>query len=257
MTARIIILAAQRPGVVNPLAHAHGVSHKCLVPLKGKPLIAHVLTTVTAQPDIASVRVSVEPEVFQALETIFASLGKPADFFACVASANNLADSVSAAAAGHDGPIIVTTADHALLTPDAITAMHDVLSGGADGALAMATQSAVHRVHPDGQRRFYRFADDAYSNCNLYGLSGADSLRAAEIFRSGGQFAKKAKRIVEAFGLINLILLRLRLISLRGGLKRISRRMGLRIEPVILADGRNAIDVDNERTYAVVAGLLK
>ncbi len=257
MAARIIILAAQRPGVVNPLAQAHGVSHKCLVPLKGKPLIAHVLATVAVQPDIASVRVSVEPELFPALDAIFASLGKPAGFFCCVASASNLADSVGAAAAGHDGPIVITTADHALLTPDALSAMHDVLRGGADGALAMTTQSAVHRVHPDGQRRFYRFADDAYSNCNLYGLGGANALRGAEIFRSGGQFAKKAKRIIEAFGLINLILLRLRLISLRTGLQRVSRRIGLRIEPVILTDGRNAIDVDNERTYAVVAGLMK
>ena len=32
----IILLAAQRTGVVNPLAEAHGVSHKCLIPVASK-----------------------------------------------------------------------------------------------------------------------------------------------------------------------------------------------------------------------------
>ena len=66
--------------------------------------------------------------------------------------------------------------------------------GGADVALAMSTRAAVMAAHPDGQRRFYQFADDQYSNCNLYGFSGARAFAAAESFRSGGQFAKKPPR---------------------------------------------------------------
>ena len=41
----VIILAAQRAGVVNPLAERAGVSHKCLAPIYGKPLIEWVLDT--------------------------------------------------------------------------------------------------------------------------------------------------------------------------------------------------------------------
>jgi GTP:adenosylcobinamide-phosphate guanylyltransferase len=43
----LLILAAQRAGVENPLAKRVGVSHKCLVTIAGNPLIVHVLDTVT------------------------------------------------------------------------------------------------------------------------------------------------------------------------------------------------------------------
>jgi GTP:adenosylcobinamide-phosphate guanylyltransferase len=255
MHARLIVLAAQRPGIVDPLATAFGVSHKCLVPVCGKPLIAHVLHIVATHPQIADIRISVEPEQFGTIDAI-ARRVDGSGRIACVASADNLADSVAAAAAGGQGAIVITTADNALLTPSAIDAMLAALEGDADVAIAMAPRDAVLAAHPDGQRRFYRFRDDAYSNCNLYGLSGTHALAAAEIFRGGGQFAKKARRIVAAFGLANLILLRMRACSLAGGLGRISRRIGLKIVPVVLRDGRNAIDVDNERTHSIVSALI-
>ena len=56
-----IVLAGQRHGVVNPLAERAGVSHKCLVPIGGKPLMAHVLAALASLPDIAEIRISVEP----------------------------------------------------------------------------------------------------------------------------------------------------------------------------------------------------
>jgi GTP:adenosylcobinamide-phosphate guanylyltransferase len=253
---RLIILAAQRPGVVDPLAMQFGVSHKCLAPLAGKPLIAHVLATAARHSGIADVAISIEADLFGAMEEIIAQIDGDHAPIMCVASADNLTDSVIAAASGHKGPAIITTADNALLSPEALDAMAVALAGSADVAIAMARKASVLSAHPDGQRRFYRFADDAYSNCNLYGIAGAYALGAAEMFRGGGQFAKKVGRIIDAFGLINLILLRLRLASLEHGLKRISRRLGLSVMPVILTDGRNAIDVDNERTYAIVADLI-
>lgn len=255
---RVIVLAAQRRGVIDPLATRFGVSHKCLVPLEGEPLIAHVLRTLAACPGAESVTISVEEEVFDAVRAVVPSpkplqaAGAPVRF---AASADNLADSVFAAAQGHDGPIIITTADNALLAPESIAAMAGALETS-EVAIAMAPREAVLAAHPDGQRRFYRFRDGEFSNCNLYGMANAQALHAAEIFRGGGQFAKKARRIVDAFGLINLMLLRLRLVSLRQGMNRISRRIGVQIAPVVLQDGSQAIDVDNDRTYGVVSEIL-
>ena len=223
--------------------------------MAGQPLIMHVLQRVTENAQVVSVKISVEPACFAAMETIVAA-SNIKDKVTCVAAANNLADSVLAAAAGHDGPIIITTADNALLSADAIDAMCAALSHETDVAIAMTRRASVLAAHPDGQRRFYRFADDAYSNCNLYGVGGQHALAAVEIFRGGGQFAKKVGRIIDAFGLINLLLLRLRLVSLAQGLRRISKRIGLNVTPVILANGCNAIDVDNERTHKIVEGLI-
>ena len=250
---RLVILAAQRRGVIDPLAERFGTSHKCLVPLRGRPLIAHVLSAVAHHPGLSDIVVSIEPEVAGTVRAIADAIGGAP--VTPVAARDNLADSVRAAADGHDGPLIITTADHALLKPASIDAMAEALGRG-DVAMAMSPEAAVRAAHADGQRRFYQFRDRGYSNCNLYGLAHAGALDAAEIFRGGGQFAKKASRIVSAFGLINLLLLQLRLVSLEGAMARISRRIGLRIVPVVLTDGSQAIDVDNERTHAVAAELL-
>lgn len=247
---RVIVLAAQRKGVIDPLATRFGTSHKCLVPLAGQPLIAYVLRTVSTHPGVASVVVSVEPDAFAAIERAVGDVS-----VTLVEAADNIADSVTRAAVGHDGPLLITTADNALLTHEAMDAMMRAALKS-DAALGMATRSAVLAAHPDGQRRFYRFRDGEFSNCNLYCIANRKALSAAEIFRGGGQFAKKAQRIVEAFGLANLVLLRLRLLALEAGLRRISSRFGLKIAPVILKDGRQAIDVDNDRTYAVVEALI-
>lgn len=250
-----VVLAAQRRGVTNPLAERFGVSHKCLIPLQGRPLIAHVLGTLRSHPRVASIAISVEPEAFAAIGEVLKSLPQGVRI-ECVPAADNLADSVVAAAGDHAGPLLVTTADHALLDSRSIDAVAQALQSHA-AAIAMSPREAVLSAHPQGQRRFYEFRDGGYSNCNLYGLAGRGALQAAEIFRGGGQFAKSAARIVSAFGIVNLLLLRFRLVSLREGTARISSRIGLAIAPVVLDDGSQAIDVDNDRTYGIVEELLE
>lgn len=253
---RVIVLAAQRRGVIDPLAARFGVSHKCLVPLHGRALIAHVLETSARHPCVESVVISVEAEAFDAVNAVLPAFAKAHAKIRFSHSADNIADSVKLAARDHEGPVIITTADNALLAPASLDAVVAALLGH-DAVIAMAPRDAVLAAHPEGQRRFYGFRDGEFSNCNLYGLSGARALDAAEVFRGGGQFAKKAGRIVKAFGLVNLLLLRLRMVSLPDGLARIARRIGLSIAPVILTDGTQAIDVDNDRTYGVVEQLLE
>lgn len=248
-----IVLSAQRAGQVDPLALAHGLSHKCVVPVGGAPLIAHVTRALAATPGCRRIIVVVEPAMFAMLRNLLQDGPPSIDF---VAAADNLADSVFAATDGIDGPILVTTADNVLLRPDAVLRMVGTLDRGADVALGMATRDAVLAAHPEGQRRFYRFSDDDYSNCNLYAFGGRHAVSAAESFRSGGQFAKKPMRLVAAVGLINVGLMLLGRLSLANALARLGKRFGLRIEPVVLPDGSYAIDVDNERTWKVASTLL-
>jgi GTP:adenosylcobinamide-phosphate guanylyltransferase len=248
----IVVLAAQREGRLDPLAAAAGVTHKCLVPIGGRPLLAHVLDALSAVEGIEAVRIAVEPGAAGDLSPIALASRLPAGF---VAAADNIADSVYAAAAGAEGPIIVTTADNVLLTPAAVRAVAARLRAGDDTVVALARKEDVLSAHPEGQRRFYRFRDGEYSNCNLYGFSRR-GLETAETFREGGQFAKNPMRIARAFGLINLVRLRYGLVSLEGAMERLSRRFGVKVSALVLDDGAHAIDVDNQRTYAIAAQLL-
>src|SRR3954464_7101145 len=248
----VVILAAQRGGRLDPLAAEAGVSHKCLVPIGGRPLLAHVLAALTQVDGIESVRISVEAGAEEKLRALVSASGLPASF---VAAADAIPDSIYAAADGSEGPVVVTTADNVLLSAAAVREIAARLAAGDDAVAALARKEDVLFAHPQGQRRFYRFRDGEYSNCNLYGLSRR-GLDLAETFREGGQFAKNPMRIARAFGFLNLLILRFGLISLDRAMKRLSRRFGMRFSATVLKDGAHAIDVDNQRTYDIAAQLL-
>jgi CTP:molybdopterin cytidylyltransferase MocA len=252
-----IVLAAQRGGRLDPLADKAGVTHKCLVPIVGKPLLEYVLRALSQVPGLKSIHISIESEAFEAVRAVPGAKGEfgvPIDF---VTAAPSLADSVYAAAHGVEGPIVITTADNVNLSPAVVERMVRRMDAGAEGVVALATKEAVLAAHPEGQRRFYKLKGGSYSNCNLYGLNGARALQMAETFRSGGQFAKNPKRLAETFGLFNLLLARFALISIEGAMKRLSKQFGVRAEAMIVEDGTQAIDVDNQRTYDIAKLIIE
>jgi GTP:adenosylcobinamide-phosphate guanylyltransferase len=248
----VIVLAAQRDGRLDPLAAEAGVSHKCLVPIGGRPLLAHVMAALAEVEGIESVRIVVEPGAEALLRTVPMPAALPVVF---VPAAASIADSVYAGAEGADGPVVVTTADNVLLTATAVRRVADRLLAGDDAVAALARKEDVLSAHPEGQRRFYRFRDGEFSNCNLYGMSRR-GLALAETFREGGQFAKNPLRIARAVGLVNLARLRYGWITLADAMERLGRRFGVKASAVVLADGAHAIDVDNRRTYDIAERLL-
>ncbi|HYD23313.1 MAG TPA: NTP transferase domain-containing protein [Croceibacterium sp.] len=251
----VILLAGQRAGAINPLAARARVSHKCLVPIRGKPLLIHVLDTVTALPAVSEIRISVEAEAHDELRPLLADYagGPP---IRLVASRPKLIESVVAAAGDDEGPFLVTTADNVLVTPAAAAQIRREMTE-ADGVFALARKDDVLAAHPEAQRGFYRFRDGEFANCNIYGLANRKTFPvAADVFAGGGQFMKSARRMIDAFGLHNIVLLRLGVFGVKAAMRRLSRRTGIEIRATIFTDGSLAVDVDNERTYRVCEELL-
>jgi GTP:adenosylcobinamide-phosphate guanylyltransferase len=251
-----IILAAQRPGETNPLAAAAGVSHKCLVPIAGAPLIVHVVRVLAAMPSLGALRISVEPELWLVLEDLLAPERRPGLAIEMRAPQSNIADSVIAGVEGAEGPFVVTTADNVLLTATAVELLLGRLEQ-ADAAAILTTREAVRAVHPDAQRRFYRLGNGHYSNCNLYGVRDAErAFAAAGVFRGGGQFRRHVGRAIRALGLINILLVLSGRLGLDAAARRFSRRLGLRLDLAVADDGALAVDVDNARTHAIAEPIL-
>ena len=255
MTGAVLILAGRRPGAPDPLAVAHGVADKCLVPVAGRPMIAHVLSAAAAS-DARQIFVSTHHVNLLADldDAVVASLGKR---LIIVPAANNLADSVLAVAGVAAFPLLVTTADNCLLTPETIAEIAtEAARLDIEAGVALARRDDVLAVHPKGQRRFYEFADVAVSNCNAYWIAHPGALWATEAFRGGGQFVKRPLRVMQAFGLINLLRFRFGLGPIHHIFARISRHMNVEIAPLLVSNGATAIDVDNERSLGVTEALL-
>ncbi len=257
----ILILAGKRDGKLDPLAERAGVSHKCRVPIAGKPLLQWVLEAVAPAFPEARIYVSIhDPAVIADLPGV-AELTAAGRLHLCAAQAG-IVESVEAAIAAAGGesafPLMITTADNVLAEPDYLRGVHEeALAGEGDAVVVLATRESIRAAHPDGQRKFYEFSDMAISNCNVFWLRNAKALAATEAFREGGQFAKNRARIAKAFGIWNLIRFRLGWWTLDRAFLAISSRFGVRVVPLVTPDGAFAIDVDNERTYGVAELLLK
>jgi GTP:adenosylcobinamide-phosphate guanylyltransferase len=251
----LLILAGKRDGKLDPMAADAGVTHKCRVPICGKALLQWVLeAAISAFPD-NKVLISIhDPAVIADLPGVV-ELQASGRLMICQAQ-SGIVESVeyAAAQAGEAAwPLMITTADNVLVTPELMRAFNDeAVAGEGDAVIVLSTREAILAAHPEGQRRFYEFSDAAISNCNLFWLRNANALKA-----QGGQFIKTKGRIAKAFGIHNLIRFRIGWFKLDSAFRAMSRRFGVRVLPYMEQDGAYAVDVDNPRTYAIAELLLK
>jgi len=252
-----LIMAGKRSGELDPLAERAGVAQKAVVPVHGVPMIERVVRQVAACEHVADIRiVAHETQEMSALPTISRLLEEGRLTFAD--GRFNIVDSVFSGAQGAQFPVLITTADNCLVTPEGYSEfVTKCFAADAGGAAGLARKEDVIAADPVGQKKFYQFRDGDYSNCNMYWLGSEQALGAAEIMREGGQFVKYPSRIIKAFGFVNLIRFRLGWGSKETLFQQISQRFGVKLVPVTLSDGHYAIDVDNQRTLNVTERILK
>ena len=245
-----LVLAASR-GHLDPLAQAGGVSHKCFIDIAGRPMLQRVVEAVMASPRVRHTIVAIEPDSMAEAKQILAPL-PGAESIEYVPSRENIGTSVAAVARAELLPLIITTGDNALHTEEMVTFFCDALDGVTeDGALGLTPAAAVLEKYPEGNRAFHRFRDGAFSSCNLYAILTARGLDGARVFNSGGQFGKKPRRLIGAFGLFAFLLYKSRLFTLRTVLKTLSRGIGVRTAPVLMPFAEGPIDVDRPVDWAL------
>jgi len=254
-----LILAASPRGAGDPVARLQGVSHKCLVRIAGRPMIERVVDTLLATGGFERIVVSIESEaVLRALPRCAQWLD--AGVLEVLPSRANLAESITAIAeqVAEPLPLVVTTGDNALHTPELVADfLARFLAGDADVALAFTAEDVVSPAVPDSGLAFHRLRDGGFSSCNLYGIRSRKGLDSARVFRSGGQFGKRHWRILRAFGLLPFVLYKLKLATAAGLLRRIGRNLGVAVEIVMLAYPEGPIDVDGPASFHLSERLLR
>jgi len=240
-----LVLAASR-GNLDPLAQAGGVSHKCFIDIAGQPMLRRVVEAVLASGRVGRTIVGIEADSIAEARAILATL-PGAETIEYVASRETIGASVAAVATEAMLPLVITTGDNALHTGEMVRYFCDALDGLAeDGGLGLTPAFYVLEKYPEGNRAFHRFRDGAFSSCNLYALLTPKSLEAPRVFNSGGQFGKKPRRLIGAFGLFAFLLYKSRLFSLRTVLRALSRTIGVRTAPILMPFAEGPIDVDRQ-----------
>lgn len=175
-------------------------------------------------------------------------------------SASNLADGVIGLRQRLESPLplLVTTADNALHHGEIMTHFIErSLASEADISIGVTREKTVRSAFPDDEIGFFRFREGGYSFCNLFMICSERAMDAAEVFRTGGQFRKRPWRMLGAFGVINLLLYRLRLTTLRACLHRVGRNFWVAMVPVDVPWPHAPIDVGDPESLAFCDRLFK
>lgn len=237
-----LVLAGTRAGG-DPLAAYAGVSHKALIEVGGCTMIERVVGALAAIPDIARIVIAIErPEILSTLAGLRAAAGgKP---LLTAPAADGPSASVASMLKREGTPLLVTTADHALLRPEWLRSFLDACPPNIDVAVALARRQAILAAAPDTQRTYLRFTDGEYSGCNLFLLRRPAAAGVVDLWQRLESERKRPLRMVRKLGISFALRYRFGRLGLDDALARLERLSGARVGIVELADGRAAIDVD-------------
>jgi CTP:molybdopterin cytidylyltransferase MocA len=248
-----VILAGDR-GHYDPVANAAGVSHKCLVPVNGTPMVLRVLEALKAAREIDDRILCGPPQ---------AAINQNPDLKAQITSGKVrwMESSQTPSASAHraleslpeESPVLVTTADHALLSAQMVD--HFCVEARlkhCDVVVGLAPLERVLETFPDAKRTASRFQDGSYCSCNLFAFLSPRARAAADFWRKVEHQRKKPIRLVSILGWSVVLRYLLRRLSLTDALAQISGRLQLRAGAVFLPFPEAAIDVDKVEDWELV-----
>ena len=246
-----VVLAGSRPGR-DKFAEQHGTDLKALIPVGGIPMVARPVNALLLSPQILAVSVlAQQPDrIAQALPAN--SRLKVAASGATIAST---LEAILENPATHF-PLLVTTADHALLSP-AMIADFCGKAEGADLAIGLVEKRPLMARLAKTKRTWLSFRGGSYSGANLFAFGSPEAAKAVAIWRSVEQDRKKGWRMIASLGPALLAGAVLKLRTLDQTLTSVGKRLELDIRKVELADPLAAVDVDKQADHVLVTAILE
>jgi GTP:adenosylcobinamide-phosphate guanylyltransferase len=250
MSWTAVVLAGSRPGR-DAFAEQFGTDLKALIPVAGEPMVRRPVRALLESEAIEKILV-----LSQAPERISAELPKDARLVV-KESQGTIAETIENLILSHttDFPMLVTTADHALLDPQMI-AEFIAKAEGADVAVGVVERRSLLARLPQTKRTWLAFRGGAYSGANLFAFGSIKALAAIEQWRSVEQDRKKGWRVLGALGPALLLGAVLRLRTLDQSIAALGRRLGLTARAVVLSNPLAAVDVDKPVDHAIVETVL-
>lgn len=237
----------------DALAEAHNVPSKAHIQVAGRSMISRVLETLAdsaSKPRITIIGLE-NADALEAEEGWPESQRSP--------GADGPAASVHGAIERSDGnfPILVTTCDHALLTPEIVDQfLRDSLASSADLTVALARRSEIEAAYPDVHRTYLKFGDAHYSSCNLFYLLTPKAKEVVSFWRAAEEDRKRPWRIAWRFGLVRALRLLIGRPPLAGVFEIVSGRIGVDIKPIVLPFADAAVDVDTPDDLTLVERVI-
>ena len=246
MSWTAVVLAGSR-GAADPVARSAGVSHKAFAEVGGQSMLARVLDTLAEAPSIEGTAVVIEsaaPEVPRPGVRRIDALRSPSL-------------SALAAFAASGAPVLVTTADHPLLTVEMVEHfIAEAQASGVDVAAGVATREVIESQEPTAPRTYLRFRDGEVSGCNLFALMTPGAEAALTYWRQLENKRKQPLRMAWAVGPWTLIRYAVGILTMRGATRALGRAAGCKAAMIALPFPEAAHDVDKPGDIAFAEACL-
>ncbi len=253
-----LILAGSR-STHDPVAQASGVSCKALTLVGNQPMVLRVLNTLEKAETISTrvlsgplwSSVQEEPRLQSLIDSQQIHWVEP-----------QVTPSASAYAAmqtlSKDSPILLTTADHALLTPEMVDYFCSKASSiECDAIVELVDYQLVQQAYPKSKRTVTRFKDKGYCGCNLFGFLTPRGREAAQFWQQVEQERKQPFRLIRRLGVVSVLRYLTGYLTLSQALSKLSKQLGLRIEAILLPFPQAAVDVDTVEDWELTQKILK
>lgn len=241
-----VVLAGDR-GPDDPLTRAAGVCCKALVPVAGRPMLARVLATLERCPSVARRVVAGLPQ--RARDAAPALLGELDDAGVAITpqAAGPSASALAAVQTLTDQPpVLLTTADHALLEPAVVEDFLDrAAASGHDFVAAVVSYPSFRQRHPDIPKTVIRFSDRQLCGCNLFAIMTPRGRRVVEAWRQVDRQRKTPWKTLSLLGWTSVARFLLGRLSSDEACRRLSTRLEVSLTVVVLPCADAAIDVDS------------
>lgn len=253
----VLILAGARPGQ-DPVAELAGVPCKVLAKVGGEPMVARVLRA-TRDAETVNARIICGPSWEIVKEQAFLMSAIESGQLGWEAPQEGPSGSVRAFLEKypHHVPLLVTTGDHALLTPAIVDYFVKEAQGlDVDVAFGIVSHSLVKAAFPATKRTVIRMGNDGFCGCNLFLLKSVAATRLVKFWSRLERDRKHPIRMIRHLGAGMVLRYLLGGLTLADCLENLGNRLNLRIREVRLPFPEAAVDVDKPEDLHFVENIL-
>lgn len=253
-----IVLAADRTAG-DPVAAETGVACKAFAPIHGTPMIIRVLDALEASDRVKTIIVCGPPKSAlpgcPELERRIAS--RRVIWLPNLDSPSRSADS-GLTHIDQNSPVLLTTADHALLTSSIVRYFLDESQkSGSDATVGVVKYEDVAAAFPGVKRTVIRLQDGGVCGCNLYAFLNPRGRGLVSFWQRAEDLRKHPGQLIaQTFGLMAVFLYLFGLLTLARGLKAVSAKTGIKVQPVFLPFPQAGVDVDKVEDMLLVESVL-
>lgn len=256
-TVSALLLAGSRKSE-DPVARLRNVSNKVLAEIGGKPMILRVLDTLDQVKTIKE-KILCGPDSETLNRHSFLQSLVDAQSIHWVPPQEGPSRSVGVVLERFEDhyPLLVTTADHALLTPEMVEFfINEAKREEIDVAVGLVPYPVVTTAYPHATRTVLRFKGKGFCGSNLFVLFGANARRLVQFWSEVEQERKRPIRLIRRLGVWSLFRYLSGRLMLEEAFEQLGRRLQLRIKPILLPFPEAAIDVDTPQDVDLVEHIL-